>query len=383
MGCSRCRSSSSRPSWPARPSTAVWSTPHCSASGPSSSSPASARPSWCSTVPSAGPAASCQSVRNRLLRKRTPITGLSDRLVFERNRIREVLGERWKAAMLLSSGRLAFDYGTLLATIRATGIKPNPSLVLLAYAVAGLLALIPITPGGLGIVEAGLERAADPRRRPRWRRGGRHAGLPDHLVLVADLRGPLRVSRLPAALRPAGTRFGAARRVAPPARAAPRWPPVECRRGPTRGHNRRSKTRTGHSTWPDGGRVVADQEGYQGAAKGAPKDCERTWGGAGYLARAPLRCDARCTSWRHCRRDVAKAEQGHAEIQPPCMRGHGTQSAPTRCPTGTTTPNSVSSSTGASTPCPVGRPGYPTSSSCSSRTGPSGCCGRTPTPSGT
>ena len=97
-----------------------------------------------------------QSLRNRLLRKRAPVTGLSDRLVFERNRIREVLGKRWKAAMLLSSGRLAFDYGTLLATIRATGVKPNPSLVLLAYAVAGLLALIPITPGGLGIVEAGL-----------------------------------------------------------------------------------------------------------------------------------------------------------------------------------------------------------------------------------
>ncbi len=97
-----------------------------------------------------------QSLRNRLLRKRKPVTGLSDRLVFERNRIRAVLGKRWKAALLLSSGRLAFDYGTLLATIRATGIKPNPSLVLLAYAVAGLLALIPITPGGLGIVEAGL-----------------------------------------------------------------------------------------------------------------------------------------------------------------------------------------------------------------------------------
>jgi uncharacterized protein (TIRG00374 family) len=76
--------------------------------------------------------------------------------VFERNRIRDVLGQRWRAAMLLSSGRLAFDFGTLLATIRATGAKPNPSLVLLAYAVAGLLALIPITPGGLGIVEAGL-----------------------------------------------------------------------------------------------------------------------------------------------------------------------------------------------------------------------------------
>jgi uncharacterized protein (TIRG00374 family) len=97
-----------------------------------------------------------QAARNRIKRKSPPITDLPGRLVFERNRIRTVLGKRWKAAMLLSSGRLAFDFGTLLATIRATGVKPNPSLVLLAYAVAGLLALIPVTPGGLGIVEAGL-----------------------------------------------------------------------------------------------------------------------------------------------------------------------------------------------------------------------------------
>ncbi len=97
-----------------------------------------------------------QAMRNRLKRNAEPMSGLADRLVFERNRIRDVLGRKWKAAMLLSSGRLAFDFGTLLATIRATGAKPSPSLVLLAYAVAGLLALIPITPGGLGIVEAGL-----------------------------------------------------------------------------------------------------------------------------------------------------------------------------------------------------------------------------------
>jgi uncharacterized protein (TIRG00374 family) len=97
-----------------------------------------------------------QVARNRMKRKSAPMTGLPDRLVFERNRIRRVLGRRWKAALLLSSGRLAFDFGTLLACVRATGVKPNPSLVLLAYAVAGLLALIPLTPGGLGIVEAGL-----------------------------------------------------------------------------------------------------------------------------------------------------------------------------------------------------------------------------------
>ena len=97
-----------------------------------------------------------QAARNRMMRKATPTTGLPDRLVFERNRIRRVLGRRWKAATLLSTGRLAFDFGTLLACVRATGVKPNPSLILLAYAVAGLLALIPLTPGGLGIVEAGL-----------------------------------------------------------------------------------------------------------------------------------------------------------------------------------------------------------------------------------
>jgi uncharacterized protein (TIRG00374 family) len=97
-----------------------------------------------------------QSVRNRVKRKGEPMTGLPDRLVFERDRIRDVLGERWKAALLLSSGRIFFDYFTLLAVIRATGARPQPALVLLAYAAAGLLALIPITPGGLGIVEAGL-----------------------------------------------------------------------------------------------------------------------------------------------------------------------------------------------------------------------------------
>ena len=97
-----------------------------------------------------------QVARNRFRRNADPMTDLPDRLVRERNRIRDVLGKRWKAATLLSSGRLLLDYGCLLATIRATGAKPNPSLVLLAYAVAKLLALVPITPGGLGLVEAGL-----------------------------------------------------------------------------------------------------------------------------------------------------------------------------------------------------------------------------------
>jgi uncharacterized membrane protein YbhN (UPF0104 family) len=36
------------------------------------------------------------------------------------------------------------------------GSTPRPSLVLLAFCAAQLLAQVPITPGGLGFVEAGL-----------------------------------------------------------------------------------------------------------------------------------------------------------------------------------------------------------------------------------
>jgi uncharacterized protein (TIRG00374 family) len=97
-----------------------------------------------------------QSARNRVLRKREPVTGLPDRLMEQRNLIRTVLGQQWWQATLLSAGRLAFDYLCLLFSVRAVGAHPRPSLILLAYAVAGIIGLVPITPGGLGIVEASL-----------------------------------------------------------------------------------------------------------------------------------------------------------------------------------------------------------------------------------
>jgi uncharacterized protein (TIRG00374 family) len=98
-----------------------------------------------------------QRVWNRVTRgHRQPVTGLDERLLAERDAIREILGENWRQAVLLTAGRLGFDYGCLLAALRATGAEPQPSLVLLAYAAAGIVALFPITPGGLGIVEASL-----------------------------------------------------------------------------------------------------------------------------------------------------------------------------------------------------------------------------------
>jgi uncharacterized protein (TIRG00374 family) len=97
-----------------------------------------------------------QSVWNRVTRGRRPVTGLDRRLLAERDTIRSVLGRNWWRAVLLTAGRLGLDYGCLLAALRATGADPRPSLVLLAYAAAGIIALFPVTPGGLGIVEASL-----------------------------------------------------------------------------------------------------------------------------------------------------------------------------------------------------------------------------------
>ena len=98
-----------------------------------------------------------QALRNRVTRgRRAPLTGLDTRLLAERDTIRAVLGQKWWQAVLLTAGRLGFDYGCLLCALRATGAAPQPSLVLLAYSAAGIVALFPLTPGGLGIVEASL-----------------------------------------------------------------------------------------------------------------------------------------------------------------------------------------------------------------------------------
>jgi uncharacterized protein (TIRG00374 family) len=97
-----------------------------------------------------------QSVWNWVTRGRRPVTGLDTRLLAERDTVRTVLDRKWRGAVLLTAGRLGFDYGCLLAALRATGADPRPSLVLLAYAAAGIIALFPLTPGGLGIVEASL-----------------------------------------------------------------------------------------------------------------------------------------------------------------------------------------------------------------------------------
>ncbi len=97
-----------------------------------------------------------QAVINRVRRKGPRMTDLPARLLAERDAVRAVLGGKAIQAVVASVGRWAFDYVSLLAALKAVGASADPWLVLLAFCASQMLASIPITPGGLGFVEAGL-----------------------------------------------------------------------------------------------------------------------------------------------------------------------------------------------------------------------------------
>ena len=81
---------------------------------------------------------------------------LPERLSEQRLFVRRTLGRRWPVAVAAAVGRWLFDFLTLLAALQAVDARPRLTLALLAYCAAQLLAQVPITPGGLGIVEAGM-----------------------------------------------------------------------------------------------------------------------------------------------------------------------------------------------------------------------------------
>ncbi|HYN92144.1 MAG TPA: YbhN family protein [Thermoleophilaceae bacterium] len=97
-----------------------------------------------------------QALHNRLRRRHEPLTWLPERLLRERDIVVGVLGREWWKALLLAAGRWVLDYLTLIAALYAVGATPRASLVLLAFCAAQLLGTMPLTPGGLGFVEAGL-----------------------------------------------------------------------------------------------------------------------------------------------------------------------------------------------------------------------------------
>jgi uncharacterized protein (TIRG00374 family) len=91
-----------------------------------------------------------------LFGKRRRFEELSERLLRERDALRHTFAAHPLLAILGAVGKWGFDYVALLCVLAALSLRPEPALVLLAFASASLLGMIPLTPGGLGFVEAGL-----------------------------------------------------------------------------------------------------------------------------------------------------------------------------------------------------------------------------------
>jgi uncharacterized membrane protein YbhN (UPF0104 family) len=98
-------------------------------------------------------------IGTRLRKRHPPPADLPERLRDQRDLVRRAFGARWWEAVAGAAARWVFDWLTLLTALAAVGQHPRPTLVLLAFCAAQLLAQIPITPGGLGVVEAGMTGA--------------------------------------------------------------------------------------------------------------------------------------------------------------------------------------------------------------------------------
>ncbi|HSP70821.1 MAG TPA: flippase-like domain-containing protein [Gaiellaceae bacterium] len=84
------------------------------------------------------------------------VADLPERLLHQRDVIRAAFAAHPVLALLAALGKWGFDFLVLVSVLEALGLQPDPALLLLAYASSMLLGLIPLTPGGLGFVEAGL-----------------------------------------------------------------------------------------------------------------------------------------------------------------------------------------------------------------------------------
>jgi uncharacterized protein (TIRG00374 family) len=97
-----------------------------------------------------------QAALNATVRRHDRLDGLDRKLLETRDFVLGTLRNRWRSALLAAASSTLFDFSSLLACLRAVHANPRPSLVVLAYVAAEVLAQTPFTPGGLGFVEAGL-----------------------------------------------------------------------------------------------------------------------------------------------------------------------------------------------------------------------------------
>lgn len=90
------------------------------------------------------------------LRRPSDAHELERRLLRERDKTRDELRERMLFVGLIALARPSCDFLALLLSLRAVGANVNPAAVLAAFIVSNIAGMIPLTPGGLGFVEASL-----------------------------------------------------------------------------------------------------------------------------------------------------------------------------------------------------------------------------------
>jgi uncharacterized membrane protein YbhN (UPF0104 family) len=91
-----------------------------------------------------------------LVRRQISASSVADTVTAQRDTVAAAFAGHWVRALAFAAANRMLDYAALVASLYAVGARARPSMVLLAYVIALGLALIPITPGGLGFVEAGL-----------------------------------------------------------------------------------------------------------------------------------------------------------------------------------------------------------------------------------
>ena len=145
--------------------------------------------------------------------KRERLEDLPARLLIQRDGIRRAVAEHPFVAGLAALGKWGFDYLALLCVLQGLGVHAEPTLVLLAYAAAALLASDPAHARRARIRRGRSDRAVDPRGRRRGRRRGGDACVPARLVLAAAAGRSRRLLARPAPLRPGRAGAGHERRA--------------------------------------------------------------------------------------------------------------------------------------------------------------------------
>lgn len=80
----------------------------------------------------------------------------ASRMLATRDSLRVEFGPNLTLVVYLALGRVLFEYLGLVLALKALGSEVGPVLLVAVFSGATMLAMIPLTPGGLGFVETGL-----------------------------------------------------------------------------------------------------------------------------------------------------------------------------------------------------------------------------------